>query len=90
MSRPTSGGGTTTRPGATPPRANATADRAERAANAKAFVDALASEMRRVTWPSRHEWVSATVLTVALVVIVAVFTYSVDQLFGQLFGLIHR
>jgi preprotein translocase subunit SecE len=90
MSKATSGGGTTARPGATPPRANAVADRAARAANAKVFVEGLASEMRRVTWPSRQEWVSATVLTVVLVVLVAIFTYSVDLLFGQLFGLVHK
>jgi preprotein translocase subunit SecE len=90
MSRPTSGGGTTTRQGATPPRSTTPADRAERAANAKAFVEGLASEMRRVTWPSRQEWVSATILTVVLVVVVAIFTYSVDLLFGQVFGLVHK
>jgi preprotein translocase subunit SecE len=90
MSRPTSGSGTTTRQGAAPPRANGVADRAERAANAKAFVEGLASEMRRVTWPSRQEWVSATVLTVTLVVVVAIFTYGTDLLFGQLFGLVHK
>jgi preprotein translocase subunit SecE len=90
MSRPTSGGGTTTRQGPTPPRASTPADRAERAANAKAFVEGLASEMRRVTWPSRQEWVSATVLTVVLVVVVAIFTYGVDLLFAQVFSLVHK
>ncbi len=90
MSRPTSGGGTTTRQGATPPRASAPVDREQRAANAKAFIDGLSSEMRRVTWPSRPEWVSATVLTVVLVVVVAIFTYSIDLLFGQLFGLVRH
>ena len=46
--------------------------------------------MRRVTWPSRQEWVSATVLTVTLVVVVAIFTYGVDLLFAQVFSLVHK
>jgi preprotein translocase subunit SecE len=46
-------------------------------------------ELRRVTWPTRDEWISATVLTVALVVGIGVFVFVVDQLFGWLFSLIH-
>ena len=49
----------------------------------------LVSEMRRVTWPSRQEWVSATVLTVGLVVAVGLFTAGCDWLFTQLFVLLH-
>ena len=40
---------------------------------------AIASEMRRVTWPSREEWVSATLVTVAIVVIVAVWTVIISR-----------
>ena len=43
-------------------------------------------EMKRVTWPSREEWVAATLLTIALVVGVGVFTYACDLLFGYLFS----
>ena len=35
---------------------------------------AIVSEMKRVTWPSRDEWVSATMVVVGLVVIVALWT----------------
>jgi preprotein translocase SecE subunit len=35
---------------------------------------AIASEMKRVTWPSREEWVSATMVVVGLVIIVALWT----------------
>lgn len=38
------------------------------------------SEMKRVTWPSREEWVSATLVTIALVLIVAVWTTAIGQL----------
>jgi preprotein translocase SecE subunit len=42
--------------------------------------------MRRVTWPSREEWIAATLLTISLVVGVGVFTYLCDMLFGFVFG----
>jgi preprotein translocase SecE subunit len=88
MNRPTGGTGTTTRQGA-PPRKPAvtTADRAARQQNAERFIRDLANEMRRVTWPTRPEWVSATVLTIGLVISIGLFTYLCDQLFGYLFGL---
>ena len=35
---------------------------------------AIISEMRRVTWPSREEWVSATMVVVGLVIVVALWT----------------
>ena len=51
-------------------------------------VDGIISEMRRVTWPSREEWVGATLLTIALVVLVGVFTSACDWIFANLFTLV--
>ena len=53
------------------------------------FIRGVITELRRVTWPTRDEWVSATILTVALVVGIGLFVFLVDQLFGWLFTLIH-
>ena len=53
------------------------------------FVRGVIAEMRRVTWPTRDEWISATVLTIALVVVIGLFTFILDQLFGWLFNVIH-
>ena len=53
------------------------------------FVRGVITELRRVTWPTRDEWVSATVLTIALVVCIGLFTWVLDWAFGQLFQLIH-
>ena len=50
----------------------------------------LVNEMRRVTWPTRPEWVSATVLTIGLVIVIGTYTYLADQLFGFLFGLLQH
>ena len=46
---------------------------------------AIASEMKRVTWPSREEWVSATLVTIGLVVVVAVWTSAIGQLAEWIF-----
>lgn len=53
------------------------------------FVRGVIAELRRVTWPTREEWISATVLTIGLVVGIGLFTFILDQLFGQLFKAIH-
>jgi preprotein translocase SecE subunit len=62
------------------------ADAQRRWKNAQAGVKAIASEMKRVTWPSRDEWVSATMLTVGLVVIVAMWTSLMSYIAGKIFG----
>ena len=47
---------------------------------------AIVSEMKRVTWPSREEWVSATIVTVGLVVVVAFWTSGIGWLASYVFG----
>ena len=46
-------------------------------------------ELRRVTWPTREEWVTATVLTIGLVVGIGLFTWALDQAFGFIMNWIH-
>jgi preprotein translocase SecE subunit len=87
MSTKASGSGTV-KPG-TPSRP-AARDRAARNLQIRAFAQGLASEMRRVTWPTRQEWVSATILTIGLVVILGFYTFSLDELFTWVFGLVHH
>jgi preprotein translocase subunit SecE len=53
------------------------------------FVRGVIAELRRVTWPTRDEWISATILTISLVIGIGLFVFLVDQLFGWLFTLIH-
>ena len=60
-------------------------DRPTRPTGTRDFLRSLVSEMRRVTWPSRDEWVAATLLTVGLVVAIAAYTYALDEGFGALF-----
>jgi len=46
--------------------------------------------MRRVTWPTRQEWVSATFLTIFLVFVIGLYTWVADQLFGYVFSLLQH
>ena len=61
-------------------------DRERRVRAFQAGFRAIASEMKRVTWPSRDEWVSATLVTVGLVVVVAFWTTAVGWLAGLVLG----
>ena len=91
MNRPTGGGGTTMKPGPPARRpANAPADRTARQQSAERFVRDLINEMRRVTWPTRPEWVAATILTIGLVVTIGLYTYLADELFAFIFSLLTR
>jgi preprotein translocase SecE subunit len=92
MNRGAGGSGTTMKPSGTPPpRPSArTAERAANAARMQAFFRGLVSEMRRVTWPSRQEWIAATILTIGLVASLSLYTYVVDELLALLFGLVRH
>jgi len=61
------------------------AQRAANAARTQDFIRGVVAEMRRVTWPTREEWIAATALTIALVVGVGIFTYACDRLFELIF-----
>jgi preprotein translocase SecE subunit len=52
------------------------------------FVRGVFAELRRVTWPTRNEWVSATVLTLGLVICVGFITWGLDNIFTRLFDLL--
>jgi preprotein translocase subunit SecE len=53
------------------------------------FVRGVITELRRVTWPTRNEWVSATVLTLGLVVVLGFLTWLLDLGFGAAFDWLH-
>ncbi|MBC5807746.1 MAG: preprotein translocase subunit SecE [Candidatus Eremiobacter antarcticus] len=52
----------------------------------QAGLRAIASEMKRVTWPSRDEWVAATLVVIGLVVVVAVWTRFISYLVELFLG----
>ena len=70
-------------------RSVTTASRRAAALGGADFFRGVIAELRRVTWPTREEWISATLLTLFLVVGVGLFTFGLDQAFGWIFGWIH-
>jgi len=83
-------GGKKKAPSAPAPRtAPPTAVRTAGNMNAQEFVRGVVLELKRVTWPSREEWVSATVLTIVLVVAIGLFTWACDWIFAQIFTWVH-
>jgi preprotein translocase SecE subunit len=53
------------------------------------FVRGVVTELRRVTWPSQNEWVSATVMTLGLVIGLGLLTWGLDSLFSWIFQNLH-
>jgi preprotein translocase subunit SecE len=45
------------------------------------FFTDVAREMRKVSWPKRAELQDATVITLVLCVVMALFTFGVDKIF---------
>jgi preprotein translocase subunit SecE len=82
-------GGKKKAPAPAPRTANASMARTAGNMNAQEFVRGVWLELKRVTWPTREEWVSATVLTIVLVVAIGLFTFGADQLFGWIFSNVH-
>jgi len=54
------------------------------------FLQEVWAELKKVHWPSRAETYAATVVVVAVVVIVALFLGGVDLIVAQLIQLILR
>jgi preprotein translocase subunit SecE len=52
-------------------------------ANFLKFIREVRQETAKVTWPSRRETVQATLMVVAMVVLVAIFFLLVDLVLGQ-------
>jgi preprotein translocase SecE subunit len=61
-------------------------DRQRQFRNVQAFFSSIVSEMKRVTWPSREEWVAATMVVVGLVVVVALWTRLISFIMELLLG----
>ena len=71
-----------------PPKKAPDARVEERERRVRAFQSgfrAIWSEMKRVTWPTREEWVSATLVTVGLVVVVALWTQAIGAIATLIF-----
>ena len=54
----------------------------------KTFFKEVSVELRKVSWPTRQQTVSATVVVIVLTIVVAVFLGIIDLVLGRLVGTI--
>lgn len=50
--------------------------------NIMQFLSEVRVELSRIEWPSRKEWIGATIITLILVIIAAIFLGTVDRFFS--------
>ena len=54
------------------------------------YLKSVKSEIKRVTWPSREELYSSTILVSLSLVVVSIFVYIFNQLFERFFTFLHN
>jgi preprotein translocase subunit SecE len=54
----------------------------------KVFFKEVSVELKKVSWPTRQQTVSATVVVIVLTIIVSVFLGIIDLVLGRLVGTI--
>ena len=54
----------------------------------KTFLSEVRAELRKVTWPSRNEVYTTTIVVIATTVFFGFYLYSLDLVMSQLFSLI--
>ena len=51
-------------------------------------IDNIASELRKVTWPTREETRNLTIVVIGISAAIGIFLGSIDQLLAWLYGLL--
>jgi len=83
------GGASTARPPRTPGMANRPLAPTSSDAGPKDFVNDTLAELKRVTWPTREERASGTLVTILLLVFFACYITGLDKLVQTVFQLVH-
>lgn len=58
--------------------------------NAKAYLDEVIKEMRKVSWPSRRELLNNTLVTLAATLAISLFIYAADWVINQILEFIYQ
>jgi preprotein translocase subunit SecE len=53
------------------------------------YLKSVKSEIKRVTWPSKKELWTSTIMVTGTLVVVSIFVYFTDQIFVLIFNAIH-
>lgn len=54
------------------------------------YIRETRSELRKVVWPTREEWLNLTVIVIAVTVVMSGILGLIDFIFARLFSLIIR
>ncbi|MEQ8221073.1 MAG: preprotein translocase subunit SecE [Candidatus Eremiobacterota bacterium] len=54
------------------------------------YLKSVKSEIKRVTWPSKKELWTSTIMVTGTLVVVSIFVYFTDQIFVIVFNAIHN
>jgi preprotein translocase subunit SecE len=54
------------------------------------YLKDVRAEMLKVSWPTKNELFSATLLVIVLSIIMAIFVYACDQVINRIVGLLLR
>ena len=57
--------------------------------NAKGYLEDVATEMQKVSWPKRQELISNTVITLVASLIIALFVFGADRIISGALGFIY-
>ncbi len=69
------------------PAKKANPNKKQRRSPARVIKDTV-SEMKKVTWPSRKEWLNHTAVVTIFVLIMMAIVFAIDSGLGALFGLL--
>jgi len=53
------------------------------------YLKSVKSEIKRVTWPSKKELWTSTIMVTGTLIVVSIFVYFTDQIFVIVFNAIH-
>ncbi len=55
-----------------------------------AYLEEVAKEMRKVSWPSRQELISNTIITLVAAMVISLFIFGVDRVISQVLEIIYQ
>lgn len=56
----------------------------------QAYLEDVVKEMRKVSWPSRHEIISNTTITLVATLVISLFIYGADQVISGVLEFIYQ
>jgi len=54
------------------------------------YMQEVAKEMRKVTWPTQKELISNTVVTIVASIIIALFIFATDRVISTVLEMVYR